>query len=371
MSGGTRCNLTHDTDWCGIADAFGSYQARFLKFSLASLPPDQVINTFKGLGIETKIESTGKVFPCSDKAIDVRDALVNAARGAGSTITNECTVTAIESNKSGFEVMTSQGILRSESVIVTCGGQSYPGCGTTGDGYQWLSLLGHNIVSPRPALAPISLTDQWIRDLKGITIEDVGISVAMKDGTLLSNPRSSDRGSFLLTHFGVSGPTAMNISRAVTDPKNNFVKSLVCDWQPAIGREQMRDQLRAWQRDSGKQSLLQILSHHLPRRLAEAICKQANIDSATRMAELNKSSVSQLLNWLKSTTCTIDGTLGFRKAEVTAGGVDLSEVNAKTMESKIVPGLFLAGEILDVDGPIGGYNFQAAFSTGFVAGLNA
>lgn len=370
MSGGTRCNLTHDTDWQGIANAFGKQQGRFLKFALASFDPDQVIMFFNGRGVTTKREDTGKIFPMSDKALHVRDALVEHALAAGAEIINETAITGIEKSTSGFKLFSEQQTFECQSLIVTIGGQSYPGCGTTGDGYAWLEGLGHSIETPCPALTPVRIGDDWVKQLSGMTMPDVKIEVA-SDRKLATQDRNDYRGSFLFTHTGCSGPAPMNVSRSVTHPENNFPKQLVCDWIPDVHAESLKELLAEETRQQGSRQLISWLSELVPRRLAESICETHQVSPEVRMAELNKQKRSMVLNGLKQSQMQIKGTLGFAKAEVTAGGVALGEVNQKTMASKLVPGLFLAGEILDIDGPIGGYNFQAAFSTGRLAGQNA
>jgi predicted Rossmann fold flavoprotein len=371
MSGGTRCNLTQDTDWRGIASAFGGAQARFLKFSLASFTPSDTIAFFEIAGVRTKTESTGKVFPVSNRAIDVRDALVDVATDAGVEIVNGTAVTEIQKSGIGFRLLSSKGDLECQRLIVTTGGQSYPGCGTSGDGYQWLKQLGHRIIAPRPALTPIRVNQQWVRDLSGVTIPDTRVTVRFGDQPHRFSPqlRNGDRGSFLFTHRGCSGPAILNVSRSVTDPANNQRKSLVCDWLPEIDEREIRDRLAP--DGSGNQRLGTALCELLPRRLVEALCHQANIDFAQSLAELGRRRTGIIADQIKRCEMAIDGTLGFAKAEVTAGGVSLEEIDPLTMASRIVPGLFLAGEILDIDGPIGGYNFQAAWSTGRLAGLTA
>ncbi len=371
MSGGTRCNITHNLDWQGIADAFETQQARFLKFSLASLTPEMVVDFFRVRGVETKVESTGKIFPKSDRALDVRNALVDCALDSGARILARKPVTSIERADGVFVVRCDQDTCTSRSLIVTVGGQSYPGCGTTGDGYSILANFGHTIIAPRPALVPIRLATPWVHRLKGITIPDVGVCVAGLNSEKICGRSRADRGSFLFTHFGVSGPVAMNVSRAITDPANSFPKSLVCDWFPEESRQALSMRLANDRIMSGERAIGNWLGENLPKRMAESLCDNCQLDFGTRLAELSRKQNHRLLEQLKNCQLPIDGTLGFKKAEVTAGGVALDEVNSKTMESKLIPRLYLAGEILDIDGPIGGYNFQAAFSTGNLAGLNA
>ncbi len=376
MSGGTRCNITHNTNWRGIANAFGKRQGRFLKFALATLPPETIVQRFHEWSVATKIEDTGKVFPVSNKAIDVRDALVKFARDSRAIIENETTVESIRKTADGFQIATDGQEFRCESVIVTAGGQSYPGCGTTGDGYDWLRQLGHQVVAPRPALTPLRVNQDWVRDLAGVTLPEVGLSIRLlRDTPTRKNAKASDRtqydGSFLFTHKGCSGPAVLNISRVVTDPLNNCRKQLVCDWLPDRDEQQLRESVLNHNATDSSRSVSAVLTGLIPKRLVETLCEISDVPVQRPLAELGKKQRSRLVTNIKQCPLEIDGTLGFAKAEVTAGGVDLSEVDPQTMASRVCPGLFLAGEILDVDGPIGGYNFQAAFSTGFVAGSNA
>ncbi len=370
MSGGTRCNITHNASWRGVADAFGKPQGRFLKYALATLTPEAVVDTFHQLGVGTKVEETGKIFPQSDRAIDVRDALVTRARQAGVQIMPGTSVTGIAPTQDHFVVSCTEQTFFCHALVLTCGGQSYPGCGTTGDGYAWLKELGHSVVAPRPALTPLKCRDEWVHRLSGVTIPDVGLSVQLQNGKsqLVRSDRSCFRGSFLFTHRGCSGPAALNISRLVTDPANNLPKKLICDWLPDLSEDKLRNDLTSTAvRSSGRQ-LFNELCHVLPKRLAQELCDLAGIPGDQSLAELGKKRLNRIVQQSKRCPVDISGTLGFAKAEVTAGGVELGEVDPQTMESRLVPRLYLAGEILDVDGPIGGYNFQAAFSTGFVAG---
>jgi predicted Rossmann fold flavoprotein len=374
MSGGTRCNITQDTDWRGIVAAFADRQGRFLKFALASFTPEDVQNWFRRAGLAMKTEETGKIFPESDRAIDVRDAIVQQAREAGATILAGTPVTDIRPSPSGFQVITGSATLCCQKLIVTTGGQSFPGCGTCGDGYPWLARLGHRIITPRPALTPLRIVDAWVRELAGVTVPDTGLSLRL-DGLPatgskpIPDRRDSARGSFLFTHRGCSGPAVLNVSRGVSDPAFPVPKILCCDWLPAWNEEALRQRLL--NSAAKERSIGTLISDWIPRRLAERLCSLAGVAFNQSLAELGKKRVNALLRQLKHCELAIDGTLGFGKAEVTAGGVSLDEVDPVTMESRLVPGLFLAGEILDVDGPIGGYNFQAAWSSGRLAGLSA
>lgn len=368
MSGGTRCNLTHDADAAGIADAYarlaggatGKKKARFLRHALAHLSPDALVALFEAEGLATKIEGTGKVFPKSDRALDVQRALLRMLERAGATLALGEGAVSVEAAGEGFAVTTAKRTLSAPKLVIAVGGQSYPGCGTTGDGYAWAKGLGHRIVPPRPALAPLTSNERWVQELQGVTLPDVRVRLVEGAG----KPVSDRRGSFLFTHFGLSGPAVMDASRFVTERPGAGDWQAVCDFVPAIDEAELQSTLQA----SGARSLLNTLAEWVPRRLAEALVAQSGAPSDRTLAELTKAERRAVLDGLKRTPIPIAGSLGFKKAEVTAGGVDLSEVDPRTMESRLTPGVYFIGEVLDLDGPIGGYNFQAAFSTGALAG---
>ncbi|MCP4173920.1 MAG: aminoacetone oxidase family FAD-binding enzyme [Fuerstiella sp.] len=208
MSGGTRCNITHATNAQGIADAFAAFdkkQAGFLRSSLAALPPEKVIELFEDEGIATKVEDTGKVFPVSNRAVDVRDALLRRAENSGVSLTIGAAVTEIEKQQQGFVVKTSEQRFIASRLLITSGGQSYPGCGTTGDGYWWARQFGHKVVNPLPALTPITTDEQWVRNLQGITLPDAMLSIVRSDPQQEANGYSSK-------HFLASRPSINPIS---------------------------------------------------------------------------------------------------------------------------------------------------------------
>jgi len=383
MSGGTRCNITHNCDVKAIVSAFGR-QGKFLHSALSALPPKEVIQKIESQGVATKVESTGKIFPVSNKAIDVRDALVNLALTAGAEIKPEQTVLGIAKVGNKFQIETQIGQFECNALIITTGGKSYPGCGTTGDGYQWAQQFGHSIVDTVPALVPILSDCHWANSLKGITIENTSVDVwqpqqpTNESEELTKSERKSRKsrslvnrnGSFLFTHWGFSGPSVLDVSRAVARHPNRRSLELICDFYPQLSIGQLEDFLRNIKIKNGKQQTGNLLNALFPKRLAESLIQSANIELQSRNAELSKRQLSALINQVKRCRFSINGTLGFEKAEVTAGGVNLQEIDSKTMQSKATQGLFFAGEVLDLDGPIGGFNFQSAFSTGWLAGLS-
>ncbi len=384
MSGGSRCNLTHACNRRGIIEAFGA-QGKFLHSALAGLGPQEVVDLIEAEGVPTKVEETGKIFPVSNKSSDVLFALLRRLeRSGGQLILGEPLREMIPSEE-GWRLQTAGRELHTRHVVLTTGGQSYPGCGTVGDGYRWAAKLGHTIVTPRPALVPVTLNHKGMRELSGITLPEVRVRIQetptnspLARGSETTTPSNSPlargrvlaerRGSFLFTHFGCSGPVAMDVSRAITGHPDPSSLLLVCDWLPEVTEPQIDEQLKQASATMGKKPLTAVLSDWLPQRVAAMLLAEAGFPVDRKAAALSKAERQRLVQVLKGTAFPINGTLGFAKAEVTAGGIDLTEVDSRTMQSKLVPGLFIAGEVLDLDGPIGGYNFQAAFSTGWLAG---
>jgi predicted Rossmann fold flavoprotein len=369
MSGGTRCNLTHACDSRGIVREFGP-AGRFLHSALAALSPADLVELFEAEGVITKVEpDTGKVFPVSDRAADVLAALLGRLERSGATLALEEPL--IELTRAGdvFMLRTPRRSLTAERVLITTGGQSYPASGTSGDGYRWLAAFGHTIVTPRPALTPVTTDASWVRELQGVTIGDVQVRVVDSEitggwrGSLLAERR----GSFLFTHFGLSGPVVLDVSRVISGHARPRGLALICDFLPNVSEAELNERVKQEAATAGKKQLGGLLAAMLPRRLNEALLRTAGLVPEARAAELSRADRAHWVAAIKRQAVPVSGTRGFKKAEVTAGGVALDEVDSRTMQSRLVPGLYLAGEVLDLDGPIGGYNFQAAFSTGWLA----
>jgi predicted Rossmann fold flavoprotein len=378
MSGGTRCNITHHADSRKIAEAFGK-QGRVLLSVLKRLSPEDVVREFESEGVQTKVEETGKVFPVSDRAIDVRDAVVRRLARYGAELLCGCAVDSVDPDATGggFRILaTVQGRqlqVHSKTVLITTGGLSYSGCGTTGDGYAWLKNMGHSITPLRPALTPLTSPESRVHELSGLTLEDVLVRAQIHahsgDTKPLKLERRESRGGFLWTHKGCSGPTSMNVSRCFSDRGLEDRLELIVDLLPDSSVEQLEEWIAQETRQSNR-ALSTVLSHRVPKRLATSILESIGADYDPHMAELPRAIRIKMIESLKQYRIEISGTLGYPKAEVTAGGVELGEVNFQDMQSRRQAGLYLAGEILDLDGPIGGYNFQAAWSTGHTAGLH-
>lgn len=378
MSGGTRCNITHDCDAAGIVAEFGS-AGPFLHSPLAALSPHDLVELLNAEGLATKIEPGGKIFPQSDRAVDALNALLHRLHRSGAELALGEGVIDVQRDGDGFCVVTARRSLTCNNLVITTGGKSYRGCGTTGDGYRWLAALGHTIRRPRPALVSLTSEDAWVHELSGVTIPDVRLRVVAADaGSMPSGKRGRSglpadvlierRGSLLFTHFGLSGPVALDVSRAVTSVSDARSLLVTADFLPNVEAAAVDQRLRDLAAAGGKRIVASVLSDMLPRRLVDGLLARAEVQLDRRAAELTKAERARLTGQFKRCEIGVSGSRGFEKAEVTAGGVALEEVDSRTMQSKLVPNLFLAGEILDLDGFIGGYNFQAAFSTGWLAG---
>lgn len=389
ISGGTRCNLTNarglknprvvsgpidpafDPSLArgarSIQQAFGPNAGPFLGAALKAFGVEAAIAFFEAEGVVTKVEANGKVFPLSDRAVDVLDALMRRLRRSGALLRVDCPVRDVELADDHFDIRSTTGeTFTARRVVVTTGGQSYPGCGTTGDGYAIARRFGHTIIEPRPALVPIRVDAEWVGGLSGLTIPDASASVVDAEGALLLERREA----ILFAHFGLTGPAILDVSRAVARHRQAEALHLRIDWLPDVRPEALESRIQAASRQ-GRPLVAGLLPAPLPRRLAEALVAAAGIPLERQGPELTRDERRRLVQGVKGLRLPIAGTLGFAKAEVTSGGVALDEVNPDTLESRLQPGLHFAGEVLDLDGLIGGYNFQAAWSTGWLAGDQA
>ncbi len=362
MSGGTRCNITHDCDNRGIVEAFGP-NGKFLHSALANFGVKETVAFFEAEGVATKVEDTGKIFPVSDRALDVLNALLRRLGRTTATLALTEPARDLVPIDGGFRVVTDKRSLTSERVVVTTGGLSFPGCGTTGDGYGFATKFSHTIVATRPALVPVTVQPTWIKELQGVTLPDIGLKVLEESKVL-----SARRGSTLFAHFGLTGPAPLDVSRAISGHSAPTKLMLELDLLPNVKEPEFDDFLRIETAANGKQLLAVVMSAMLPRRVCDQLVQVCGLPLDRRAAALSKVERQKLVAAAKHLRLPVKGTLGYEKAEVTAGGISLDEVDSRTMQSKKYPGLYLAGEVLDLDGWIGGYNFQSAWSTGWLAG---
>jgi predicted Rossmann fold flavoprotein len=359
VSGGGRCNVTHDVV---TMDAYAGSSRNAIKKVLQRFDVPATIALFRELGVELKREETGKLFPTTDAARTVLNALLQGARQSGVAIHHPYRVTEIRRQTAGFTVTGPWGSVESRRVVLATGGKSLPKSGSDGYGYGLAQALGHTI-TPRllPALVPLTLPKEHIIcSLSGLTV-DATFTVRAGNGKALA----SFTGSTLCTHFGLSGPAVLDISRywlnaQLDDPQ----AMLVINWWPGLDAASFDAQLLTL----GKSAPITLLRRQLPDRLARVLCEEAKVDPSAPGHNLTREQRKALVRTVVEWPLPITGNRGFTYAEVTAGGVPLQEIDLKTMESRLCPGLFFCGEICDVDGRIGGYNYQWAWSSGYVAG---
>jgi predicted Rossmann fold flavoprotein len=356
VAGGGRCNVTHGR--VSEADFAGSTPAAIRKV-LRRFTVDDTVAFFREAGVEFKREDTGKFFPVTDSARTILDALVQGAEAAGALLVHPARVEALDAIDQTFRATTSVGPITAHRVILCTGGKSLPKSGSDGGGYRLAQDLGHSLTAPIvPALVPLLLpAGHWITTLSGLTLP-TEVSLLAASGKRLA----SFTGSTLCTHVGLSGPSILDISRhwLIAKAADPTVR-LALNWLPGHTADEVDRLLVATQ----SRGPLPLLREHLPDRLAKTLCEQAGAPTG---GDLSREARKKLVQFLTATPLEITGDRGFTAAEATAGGVPLSEVKLDTMESRIRPGLFFAGEVLDVDGRIGGFNFQWAWSSGFIAG---
>jgi predicted Rossmann fold flavoprotein len=370
-SGGTRCNLTTTLGPADAGRLFGPTAERFLRPALAALPPARVVETFEALGVPCVEAPLEKVFPASQRARDVRDALERACLELGVEFRFRQRVLAVAPEEGGYriEVEGEEGV-HAGRVLLCPGGRSYPGTGTTGDGYAWLRQLDLPVVETVPALVPLTSPEPWVHALSGLAVQDAEVRLVDSGGKVLARRTRP----LLFTHEGLSGPGAMDVSGHVAaavarDPSTRF--EVAVDLVPDLDREELRERLVSGASAAGSPGLGRVLEQRLPRRLLEAACSAAGLPSSPRARDLDRASRHALIEALKGLRVPVDGTLGFDRAEVTRGGLSLRALNPRTLEVNGFPGLHALGELLDLDGPIGGLNFQAAFATAELAARHA
>jgi predicted Rossmann fold flavoprotein len=361
MSGGTRCNITNRK--INPDNFFGSNR-NFIKNVLHAFDENAALSFFNSLGVKTKLEPGGKYFPVDDKAASVLDALLGKAEEAGVNINYNSKIIGIEKEGEIFILSTRLNKIKAKKIIIAAGGKSYPSSGSDGTGYKLASTLGHSVIEPFPALTPILLNEPELQALSGITIP-AGLTFYLNSKKVVELT-----GSLLFSHFGITGPAALNISRFIEENKNKSYE-LRLNFLPGTTDEKLKEKISLQRNKDGGRLVLSFLKELLPENVCRSILKISGMDMDAKFHSMKKEETSRLIKNCVSKTLNVTGTKGFAKAEVTAGGIPLSEVKYQTMESKVCSGLYLCGEILDVDGMIGGFNFQWAWSTGYIAGKEA
>lgn len=366
ISGKGRCNITNNTDIEGLIENTPG-NGNFLYSAFYTFSNTDLLQFLHKYGLETKVERGGRVFPVSDRAKDVVDTLAKYLRDNKVNLQLDSQVTEILTDSGAVKgVMLNNGRkYECSSVVLSTGGASYPGTGSTGDGFRIARKLGHEIIKLKPSLVPLVVTEKWIGELQGLSLKNVSATLINEKGKKVYQ----DFGEMIFTHYGVSGPIILSSSRHILDYDFKGV-SLVIDLKPALTEEKLDERI---QRDFEKFSRKQFknsLDELLPQKIIPVIIKLSDISPDKFVNQITKEERRNLVRVLKNFKLTIVGARPIDEAIVTAGGISTNEINPSTMESKLIKGLFIAGEVIDVDAYTGGFNLTIAFSTGYLAGMN-
>ena len=367
ITGKGRCNITQaELDHQQLVEQYGR-PGRFLLPALNVFGVQAVIDFFNARGVKTKIERGKRVFPVSDKARDVREALAAYMNQGGVEVRLNTRVTGFAAGDGQITaIKTSQGRIAARQYILCSGGCSYPATGSDGEGFNWLRGLGHNVTPLKPALVPVRVKEHWVKEAQGLSLKNVRISLYQA-----GQQRDQRFGEALITHFGLSGPIVLDLSKKVGEILPRGEVKLFIDLKPSLEFDRLDDRV---QRDFTKyrnKAFKNCLADLLPRSLIDPLISLSGIPPEKQVNSVTREERHRLVSLLKGLELTVTGLMGFDQAIITSGGIELKEVDPRTMRSKLVNNLFIAGEILDLDGPTGGYNLQVCWSTGFLAGQSA
>jgi predicted Rossmann fold flavoprotein len=383
LTGKGRCNLTNTAALPDFIDQF-RHNGRFLQPAFHAFFAPDLIRFFHQLGVRTVTESSGRVFPARDSAQEILDALEHWVQGLGVTVYTDAPVerlrvedgaimgvdvapVSVPSTKTASAWDYPQRVYSASRVILTTGGKSYPHTGSTGDGYALAEAVGHTVIAARPALVPLETAGPTAKALQGVSLQDVVISLWIN-----GKKREVITGEMLFTHFGLSGPAILILSGQAVDALNEkHPVSISIDLRPELDEPQLDAYLLNEINAHGKQQFSTLIKDLLPRKLIPVCCDLTGIPSTKAGHQITAQDRKRLVAWLKDFRFEVIGHKGFKEAVITAGGIDTREVDPRSMESKRVRGLYFAGEVLDIDANTGGYNLQAAFSTGWLAGRSA
>ncbi|QAA32601.1 NAD(P)/FAD-dependent oxidoreductase [Clostridium manihotivorum] len=364
ITGKGRCNVTNAKD---IGEFFEMIPGNphFLYSSLYTFTNEDTMNFFSKMGVKLKVERGSRVFPESDKSSDIISALGRALEESKVKVMLNSKVSKILTEGNNIKAVTLDDgkVIEGDKFILCTGGKSYPLTGSTGEGFEFAKKLGHKIVEPKPSLVPIEIKEQWVKDLQGLSLKNVELSINNGKKVLFK-----DQGEMIFTHFGISGPLVLSGSRFVKNDKTEYNISL--DLKPALDEKEL--DLRV-QKDFQKyinKDFKNSLGDLLPKRLIDTIINLSGVSGDKKVNEITKEERKKLVELLKKLSFTVKGLRPIAEAIVTAGGIDTKEIDPSTMKSKIVENLFFAGEVIDVDAFTGGYNVQIALSTGYLAGTH-
>jgi len=360
LTGKGRCNITNSAE---LEDFFQNIprNPRFLYSALYGFTNEDVVRLIESCGTPTKVERGGRVFPLSDKSSDVIRALTKALSSKGVEVRLNSYVKSVKKEEDSFFVETDAGRMDFDALVIACGGISYSSTGSSGDGYRFARAFGHSIVDPKPSLIPLITEEKWAGELMGLSLKNVKLEAYRGKKKLYE-----EQGEMLFTHFGVSGPLVLSASsRMAEDPGG--VK-LTIDLKPALSMEQLDKRILRDFTENNRKQFSNVLPGLLPAKLIPVMIQLSEIPGDKPVNAITREERQRLCTLLKSLTLHVKGAWDIEQAIITRGGINVREINASTMESKLCPGLYFAGEVLDVDAYTGGFNLQIAFSTGALAG---
>ena len=367
ITGKGRCNVTNN---CTKEDFFDNIpcNGRFLYSSYAAFESSDTMAFFESLGVPLKTERGNRVFPVSDRAEDIVIAFERAVRERSDRITvKNAKVSKILTEEGRVSGVIADGIAyHAPAVLIATGGRSYPKTGSDGDGYRFAKELGHKVVPLRPSLVPMVSEEEWCGEAMGLSLKNVTLTLI---DTADSKKLFSEMGEMLFTHFGVSGPLVLSASGHIRKMERDRYK-LIIDLKPALDEKTLDARLQRDFAENANRDFINSLGKLLPAKLIPVIARLSGIPEDKKVNQISKKERTELMRLLKNLTVTIKDFRSIDEAIVTGGGVSISEINPKTMESKLVDGLYFAGEVIDVDAYTGGFNLQIAFSTGYAAGIN-
>lgn len=365
ITGKGRCNITNN---CGSIEeliAAVPVNGRFLYSAFSSFMPSDTIAFFESRGVPLKTERGNRVFPVSDKAVDVVDALHGFTVKSGAVIVHDRAKELMIQNGAVNGVLTESGeTIDADSVLIATGGVSYPSTGSTGDGYELARQAGHTIIEPTPSLVPLNAHEGFCSALQGLSLRNVTVNVTDTQNDKII---FSDFGEMLFTHYGVSGPLILSASSHMRGMKSGKYV-IAIDLKPALGTEQLDARVLRDFSENANRNFINALNLLLPKKLVPVIVKLTGIEPGLKTNQITKEQRQRLVCLLKELKVTITGFRPIEEAIITSGGVKTGEINPKTMESKLIRGLYFAGEVIDVDAYTGGFNLQIAFATGNLAG---
>ncbi len=367
ITGKGRCNVTNNCDSLDELIANVPVNGRFLYSAFSQFMPKDTMELFEDMGVPLKTERGNRVFPVSDKAVDIVDALTAFATDDGAVIVKGRATELIIEDGTVKGVITEDGqAMYAQKVLITTGGKSYPVTGSTGDGYDLAKQAGHTVTELKPSLVSLVCHEGFCTDLQGLALKNVAIKVI---DTKTKKEIYKDMGEMLFTHFGVSGPMILSASSHMRNMERGRYQILI-DMKPALTPEQLDSRILRDFSENNNKNFINSLGGLLPRKMIPVVVKLSSIKPTEKVNQITKEQRAKLVSVLKEFKVTVNDFSSLKDAIVTSGGVKVSEINPKTMESKLVKNLYFAGEVIDVDAYTGGFNLQIAFSTGHLAGEN-